>query len=104
MRAFLLRFIQDAKHRDMVTVPAENEREFLPVLYGLVQRVRRFAQAYVRLEKAGFATEASVLLRAALEAHTELWLSVAAPFDEWGDGHLCRPFPVAVPLEDGGRS
>jgi hypothetical protein len=73
MRAFLLRFIQDAKHRDGVTVPAENQRDFL-VLFGLVQRVRRFAQAYLRLEKAGFATEASVLLRAALEhAVTAQW-------------------------------
>lgn len=73
MRAFLLRFIQDQKHRERVKVPAGNEREFL-VLFGLVQRVRRLAEAYLRLDRAGFAPEASVLLRAALEhAVTAQW-------------------------------
>lgn len=73
MRAFLLRFIQDAKHGERITVPAENEREFL-MLFGLVQRVRRLAQAYLRLDHAGFASEASVLIRAALEhAVTAQW-------------------------------
>lgn len=66
MRVFLLRFIQDTKHRDMVTVPNVNEREFL-VLFGLTQRVRRLTQAYLRLERAGFVSEASLLVRAALE-------------------------------------
>lgn len=73
MRAFLLRFIQYAKYREMIMVPAGNEREFL-VLFGLVQRVRRLAQAHLRLDRAGFANEASVLIRAALEhAVTAQW-------------------------------
>lgn len=66
MRAFLLRFIQDANHREMVTVPTANEREFL-VLFGLTQRVRRLAQGYLRLERVGFVSEARLLVRAALE-------------------------------------
>ncbi|MHA6668609.1 hypothetical protein ACX3O0_07040 [Homoserinimonas sp. A447] len=73
MRAFLLRFIQDARHRELITVPTDNEREFL-VLFGLVQRVRRLAQAYLRLDSAGFGNEASALVRAALEhAVTAQW-------------------------------
>ncbi|SFS07620.1 hypothetical protein SAMN04487846_2261 [Microbacterium sp. cf046] len=66
MRAFLLRFIQDPKHPDGITVPPENQREFL-MLFGLIQRVRRLTQAYLRLERDGFLSEGSVLVRAALE-------------------------------------
>jgi hypothetical protein len=73
MRGFLLRFIQDVKHRDGIRVAPENEREFL-ILFGLMQRVRRLVQGYLRLERAGFANEGSLLARAALEhAVTAQW-------------------------------
>lgn len=73
MKSFLLRFIQDARHDGRIDVPSESSREFL-VLFGLIQRVRRLTQAYLRLEKAGFVSEGSVLLRSALEhAVTAQW-------------------------------
>jgi len=66
MRSFILRFIQDVRHREQVILPAENGEEFL-LLYGLIQRVRRLAQAYLCLVKSGFANEGTVLIRSALE-------------------------------------
>lgn len=66
MRSFLLRFVQDARHPERIEVPSENSREFL-VLFGLVQRVRRLTKAYLRLERGGFVSEGSLLVRSALE-------------------------------------
>lgn len=64
--AFILRFIQDKRHPESVKVLPEYRDDFL-MLYGLIQRVRRLAQAYLRLRKQGFSSEGGVLVRAAME-------------------------------------
>jgi hypothetical protein len=74
MLGFILRFIQDGNRGDDVTVKREFHGDFI-VLFGIVQRVRRLSRAWVRLEKAGFGTEARMLVRAALEhAVTAQWV------------------------------
>jgi hypothetical protein len=74
MLGFILRFIQDGNRGDEVTVKREFHGDFV-VLFGIVQRVRRLSQAWVRLEKAGFGIEARMLVRAALEhAVTAQWV------------------------------
>lgn len=73
MERFILRFVQDADHPDGYTVAAENELEFR-LLFGLIQRTRRYAQAVTRLRTSGFSVEARVLVRSALEhAVTAQW-------------------------------
>lgn len=66
MRAFLLRFIQAPSRRATIRVPAENKHDYL-FLFGLIQRVRRLAQAYLALRRVGFANEGDILVRSALE-------------------------------------
>lgn len=44
----------------------EYANDFLTV-YGLIQRVRRLAQSYLRLRKGGFSSEGGILVRAAME-------------------------------------
>ena len=54
-------------------MPVKNQSEFL-LLFALVQRVRRLTQAFLRLQRSGFVSEASLLVRAALEhAVTAQW-------------------------------
>lgn len=67
LQGFILRFIQDPKHRsDGASIPSENYRDF-SLLYGLVKRVQRLAHAYMKLRRLRFASEGEVLVRAALE-------------------------------------
>lgn len=74
MLGFILRFIQDGNRDDEVIVKREFHGDFI-VLFGIIQRVRRLSQAWVRLEKAGFSVEARMLVRAALEhAVTAQWV------------------------------
>jgi len=73
MRAFLLRFIQGAQRTEPVAVPPANRLDFV-VLFGLIQRVRRLAQAYLQLERSGHVSEGTLLVRSALEhAATAQW-------------------------------
>lgn len=64
--AYILRFIQDKRHSEGVDVLPEYADDFL-TLYGLIQRVRRLAQSYLRLRKQGFSSEGQILVRAAME-------------------------------------
>lgn len=66
MLAFILRFVQDRRHSNHVTVPVDNSSEYL-ALHGLINRARRFTRAHLRLRKSGFAPEGRVLVRSALE-------------------------------------
>ncbi|MFC9560087.1 DUF5677 domain-containing protein [Agromyces sp. NPDC056965] len=66
LSTFVLRYIQAISKRDRIDVPPENQTDFI-ALFGLLQRTRRLAQAYLRLRKAGYSSEGKVLLRAALE-------------------------------------
>ncbi|MFC7925474.1 hypothetical protein [Microbacterium laevaniformans] len=71
--AFILRHVQDVPHRAGVEIPTENVPDFR-MLYGLTQRVRRLARAYMKLRKAGFGSEGQILVRSALEhAVTAQW-------------------------------
>lgn len=73
LMASILRFVQDAKHRQQVTVPVENRDDFV-VLGPLVHRVRRYARAFLRISRAGHEVEGRVLVRSALEhAVTAQW-------------------------------
>lgn len=70
---WVLRFVQDHRHRDGIHLDADSAWEFR-VLGGLVERVRRAAKAYLLLEKNGFAAEGRVIVRSALEhAVTAQW-------------------------------
>jgi hypothetical protein len=75
--AFTLRYIQDPGRRDEIEVAPEKQEEFL-LLFGLTHRVRRLAQAYIRLRKGGFELEGQILVRSALEhAVTAQWSYLA---------------------------
>lgn len=74
---FILRFVQEPKVRDRY-VPADGMDEDFLLLFGLVHRVRRLAQSYLRLRKAGFENEGQILVRSALEhAVTAQWAHLA---------------------------
>lgn len=65
--------LQDAKSYDVVSAHAN---EFL-LLYGVIARTMRFADAYLQLVRSGYGSEAVVLARAALEhAVTLQWIFV----------------------------
>lgn len=66
MEGFILRFVQDVKHKESVVIPGGNQTDFL-LLYGLVQRVRRLVKAFMLLRRKGFESEGELLVRAALE-------------------------------------
>jgi len=66
LRTFILRCIQSPVKRENYQFPDGRRSEFL-LLIGICLRVRRFAQAYNRLERAGFGVEGQVLVRCALE-------------------------------------
>jgi len=73
LKVFVLRFIQNGKSSSSFPV-APGQRDDFSALFGLIQRVRRLAQAYVRLSADGFGVEAEILVRAALEhAITAQW-------------------------------
>lgn len=68
MRGFMLRFIKASNHGhgERVGVLAEFSDDYFH-LHGLIQRVRRFAQAYLLLEHKSFRVEAHVIARAMME-------------------------------------
>ena len=66
LRTFILRCIQSPTNRENYKLPPGRRPEFL-LLIGICLRVRRFAQAYNRLERGGFSVEGRVLIRSALE-------------------------------------
>lgn len=71
--SFLVRYVQDAKRGESIDVPFGNRDDYL-ILFGLFQRTRRFAAAYLRLHKKGFQIEGIPIVRAALEhAVTAQW-------------------------------
>jgi hypothetical protein len=72
--AFILRFVQDGQHKtSTVQVPVPNQDDYV-VLFGLIQRVRRLTQAYMKLRSAGMGSEGQAVARAALEhAVTAQW-------------------------------
>ncbi len=71
--AFILRYIQVPSRRDEFKVDTQRQDEFL-LLFGLTHRVRRLAQAYLRLRKGDFEVEGQILVRSALEhAVTAQW-------------------------------
>lgn len=71
--ATILRFVQDAKHRQQLNIPVENRDNFV-VLGPLVHRERRYARAFLRISHAGHEVEGRVLVRSALEhAVTAQW-------------------------------
>ncbi len=73
MLGFILRFVQRHNDGARVVVPPDNHRDFL-VLFGLIQRVRRLARAYLALRHRGFVSEGTILIRSALEhAVTAQW-------------------------------
>jgi hypothetical protein len=78
MSRFLLRFIQNRRHRDAIDILPAYAWEFR-VLGGLIERVRRSARAYIALETRGFAAEGRILVRGALEhALTAQWAHLTA--------------------------
>ena len=71
--AFILRYIQVPSRKDEFKVDSQRQDEFL-FLFGLTHRVRRLAQAYLRLRKGDFELEGQILVRSALEhAVTAQW-------------------------------
>ena len=72
--ASILRFVQDAKHRQQLNTPVENRADFV-VVGPLVHQVRRYARAFLRISRAGHEVEGRVLVRSALEhAVTAQWV------------------------------
>jgi hypothetical protein len=92
MLGFILRFIQDGNRGDEVTVKREFRGDFL-VLFGIIQRVRRLSQSWIRLEKAGFGTEARMLVRAAI-ARRDGAMGVLHGWGSRPDASQRRPRPV----------
>lgn len=71
--AFILRYIQVPSRKHEFKVDTQRQDEFL-FLFGLTHRVRRLAQAYLRLRKGDFEVEGQILVRSALEhAVTAQW-------------------------------
>jgi hypothetical protein len=71
--AFILRYIQVPSRREEFRVESARQDQFL-LLFGLTHRVRRLAQAYLRLRKGDFEVEGQILVRSALEhAVTAQW-------------------------------
>lgn len=66
LHKFILRFVQDVDRERQINIAYENEQDF-KILHGLVQRSRRFANAFLRLHHDGFGPEGMVLIRSALE-------------------------------------
>lgn len=74
MRGFIVLFLQYGKQEEAVTVETRHVEAFLPV-YSLSQRVRRYARAYLKLERDGMGPAGRPLVRSALEhAVTAQWI------------------------------
>ncbi len=74
MLGFIIRFVQQGTHDASFEVLRRYQDDFV-VLFGIMQRVRRFAKAYLKLAKEGYATEARLFVRGALEhAVTAQWV------------------------------
>ncbi|MBN9239111.1 MAG: hypothetical protein J0J03_05490 [Leifsonia sp.] len=70
---FILRYVQEPRVRDRY-LPADGMDDDFLLLFGVAHRVRRLAQSYLRLRKAGFNNEGQILVRSALEhAVTAQW-------------------------------
>lgn len=73
LAGFIVRYIQNSQVGETLNIPSESYADFT-TLFGLLQRVRRLAHAYMRLRNDGFGSEGEVLIRAALEhAVTAQW-------------------------------
>lgn len=73
LKRFILRCIQAPSKKMSFSYPSVRRMEFR-MLIGICLRVRRLAQAYLRLERAGFSPEGRVIVRSALEhAVTAQW-------------------------------
>lgn len=75
--SFILRFVQVPSRRESFYPLDDRQQDFL-LLFGLTHRVRRLAQSYLRLRRAGFEVEGQILVRSALEhAVTAQWAYLA---------------------------
>lgn len=75
---FVMRYLQYRANDDGANVKAQHIESF-PIVWGVCQRVRRFARAYLRLVKHELATAGHPIVRAALEhAVTAQWVFYSA--------------------------
>lgn len=91
LKGFLVSYLQYGKGQPEVTVLTRHAEAFLPV-YSMTQRVRRYAKAYLVLDRTGMAPSGRPLVRAALEH------AVTAQWVFYVDGGLSR-FKKAANLD-----